>query len=179
MPRRIRVQDRFGDRWTVRARLERFAVVDSAVAQRRAEPALRERLALALGPDPGDVVFPPCPPWIEVPRRKLVAEGMSMAMVVAGLVLAPSTRHVLLAVIAAGGVAHWLSEQAHHVWVVEVVSESSVRRAATWKVADRAAATQGAEVVAGAIQAGVAPRLADAVLFHVVDERLDVLGALR
>lgn len=169
---RIRVEDPWGDRWTVRPRLERFAKLETEANWRTAEACLRDPLRQVLAPQPGPRGAAHAVSWLAASTRQCIGLLLRPVVLVAAVVLAPTTHRVIEAAVALIVVAVWLNARANPMWVVDLVAERGARRGATWKVAGRDEATRAADGVAAAVRSGQDPRLDDAVLIHVVDERL-------
>jgi hypothetical protein len=174
------VEDCWGDRWTVRARRERWGKVDSDYNRRRDEPALRERLGPALAPRPEHPAAGDAPSWlaeIDLARLRRVLRPFGIAL---GSITNPSPRGLFRTLIALdSAVQSLIPAPAGRYWVVELAGAGRTRRGATWKVSGPDEAARVAGIVADAVQHGQVPRPGGALLIHVVDHRLTVHGTPR
>jgi len=165
--RRTVIEDCWGGRWTVRARLERHAPPESEAARRARERLLGTYLAPALAPQPGTG---PAPVEGIGRRDDRFLLGLAEMAAVAGGVgdLIAAWRGVRV-----------LRTPSDRFWVVELAARGRFRRGATWRVAGPTDAARVAQVVADAVRTGLVPSPDGAMLLDVVDERLTVYGALR
>jgi hypothetical protein len=173
--RAVRVDDRWGGRWRVRAGFGRDAERESDYTRRLRAPALRGRLAPMLAPQPTPPAVDSGPPG-GTDRAADEHQGRATRPVGA---LTASLGNPIGAVFSVWQGVRWLREPRDRFWVVELAARGRIRRGATWRVAGREEAAHGAAVVADAVRAGVVPELSDALLIGVVDERLTVYGARR
>ena len=173
--RKAVIDDCWGARWTVRARYDRHAPLDSDYNRRRREPGLRARLGPALGPQPGGLPNGDGPAWASSPdtderRRADLAHSVRVVGGLGGL-------GFLLAAIGHGiGV---LREPTDASWIVELRARGRIRRGATWRVGSGADAERALSTVAEAVHLGQVPQPAGTLLVDVLDERLTVHGAPR
>lgn len=166
--RRTVIDDPWGARWTVRARYDRHARVDSDRAQRRREPVLRGSLAAMLSPQP----------TARPGGIGRVAEDRWRAPVLVG------ARALTAGGPLASAWAVWQAWQlvpgSHHgFWVVELAARGRIRRGATWRVEGERNASRIAVDVSEGVRRGLVSAPDDALLIDVVDERLTVHGAPR
>jgi hypothetical protein len=168
------VDDRWGGRWTVRARHERHAEPDSEYTRRLREPSLRAELRPMLAPPTGSGSVLP------VAGRAPAVDLSDIRFTVGSLSAQPAAPAAAIGT----AVAIWqyvriLRQPSDRFWVVELTARGRIRRGATWKVAGREEAARVAAVVADAVRTGQVPEPSGALLIDVVDERLTVYGAPR
>ena len=172
------IDDCGGARWTVRARYDRHAPLDSDYNRRRREPGLRTRLGSALGPQPGPLPGadePGCGSSADSDERRRAALADSVR-VVGGLAGLGGPRFLLTAL---GFGIGALREPMDGSWVVELRARGRIRRGATWRMGSRADAERTLGTVAEAVRVAQVPQPEGTLLVDVLDERLTVHGAPR
>ena len=172
MRRKTVVDDRWGVRWTVRARRERRTRLVSESATTERASLLLPCLGPALAPQPGtraETALECGPEAAEQEHLLNALAEMREAAALGGLI----GRLRALAI----GVGA-LTEPTDRVWLVELAARAG---SAGGDMAGRRArrGRGGRDTVADAIRRGHLPQPAGALLIDVVDQRLTVHGTLR